>query len=117
DPATIRNLLALEDTRRHTTAGSHILDVKGIKKSFGGLQALNGVDLAVVSGTIHGLIGPNGSGKSTLINCLTSSMERNEGTILYADAHTPRSAYRVAQAGIVRVFQIPHLFGDMTVKE
>ncbi|MEQ8677635.1 MAG: branched-chain amino acid ABC transporter ATP-binding protein/permease [Aggregatilineales bacterium] len=117
DPATIRSLLELDNNQHQIETGKPILEAQGVVKSFGGLQALRGVDLAVNAGTIHGLIGPNGSGKSTLINCLTSSMERNEGSIVYANQNTPRYAYRVAKSGMVRVFQIPHLFGDMTVKE
>ncbi len=114
DPDTVRGLLQID---AGASSEGVLLKAEGVGKTFGGLQALKGVNLEVAEGTIHGLIGPNGSGKSTLINLLTSSFEPTSGRIVYAGAPVPAKPHRVAQRGLVRVFQIPHLFGDMSVLE
>ena len=59
------------------------LEIDGIKKSFGGVTAVNGVSLRLEAGRIHGLIGPNGSGKTTLFNCVTGLERRDAGRILF----------------------------------
>ncbi len=113
DAETIRQLIGFDHIAM--TGSTPLLSARGIVKSFGGLQALKGVDLDILPGSIHGLIGPNGSGKSTLVGCLTAYHRCDQGTIHYAGAPLPAEAHQVAAAGIVRVFQIPHLFGDMSV--
>ncbi len=101
-----------------TGAGDVILDVKGMLMQFGGLKALNNVDLAVRGGTIHGLIGPNGSGKSTMMNVLTGIYTPTAGTISYQGreigGHAPS---QIALSGIARTFQNVQLFGEMTALE
>ncbi|GIW09202.1 MAG: ABC transporter ATP-binding protein [Dehalococcoidia bacterium] len=94
------------------------LTVRGLSKRFGGLQALHQVDLEVKAGTVHGLIGPNGSGKSTTVNCITGMYPPDAGEIIALGhlLHHPRP-HRVAQLGVVRVFQLVHLFRQMTVLE
>lgn len=61
-----------------------LLEVKGVTKMFGALQALGGVDLSVQAGTFHGLIGPNGSGKSTLLKAIAGAHFPSNGTITFA---------------------------------
>ncbi|XWX02442.1 branched-chain amino acid ABC transporter ATP-binding protein/permease [Aggregatilineales bacterium SYSU G02658] len=116
DPNVIHDLVQVKSSGRTASDERVLLEARGIHKRFGGLHALKGVDLRVKAGTIHGLIGPNGSGKSTLMNCLTRVMPC-EGEILYDGKPMPKTAHKVAQMGVVRVFQIPHLFNDMTVRE
>ncbi|MGB9751831.1 branched-chain amino acid ABC transporter ATP-binding protein/permease [Roseiflexus castenholzii] len=113
DADVIRQIIGFEEMV--VTDTTPLLSARGVVKSFGGLQALKGVDLDITPGTIHGLIGPNGSGKSTLVGCLTAYHRCDQGTIRYAEAPLPKQMHQVAAAGIVRVFQTPHLFGDMSV--
>ena len=65
-------------------ADNALLEVRGVSKRFGGLRALNDVNLTVAEGSIHAIIGPNGAGKSTLLNVLIGLIEADEGTISYA---------------------------------
>ena len=116
DPAVIHDLVQVDSVKPPAEADKVLLEARGIHKRFGGLHALKGVDLRVKAGMIHGLIGPNGSGKSTLMNCLTRVMPC-EGEIVYDGQPMPKTPHKVAQMGVVRVFQIPHLFNDMTVRE
>jgi ABC-type branched-subunit amino acid transport system ATPase component len=62
-------------------APAPVLAVEGLRKTFGGVAAVNGVTFALERGRIHGLIGPNGSGKTTLFNCITGVERRDEGRI------------------------------------
>ncbi len=92
------------------------LAVEGIVKRFGGVTAVNGVDLAVARGEVVGVIGPNGSGKSTLFNCISGLHRPDRGTVrLEGREVTAWPAWRVARAGLGRTFQIPSLFGNMSV--
>ncbi|MEM3386246.1 MAG: ABC transporter ATP-binding protein [Nitrososphaerales archaeon] len=95
-----------------------ILIVKDLHKSFGGLKALNGVNLHVVKGEILGLIGPNGSGKSTLFNVISGLLKPDKGHIQFMGKHIgglePSEIYRL---GIVRSFQNPRLYTGLTVLE
>ncbi len=94
------------------------LSVKGVNKSFGGLQALHDVSLEIVSGHIYGLIGPNGAGKTTLFNVLTGLYKPDAGTfILDGEPYQPTAVHQVARAGIARTFQNIRLFGGMTALE
>jgi len=95
-----------------------ILDVRGALMQFGGLKALNNVDLSVMSGSIHGLIGPNGSGKSTMMNVLTGIYTPTAGTITYGGREIGGQApAQIALSGIARTFQNVQLFGEMTALE
>ncbi|MDE2565766.1 MAG: ABC transporter ATP-binding protein, partial [Burkholderiales bacterium] len=92
-----------------------ILDAKGVLMQFGGLKALNEVDLVVQRGTVHGLIGPNGSGKSTLMNVLTGIYVPTAGTLAFEGRSIAgRSPSEIARSGIARTFQNVQLFGEMT---
>jgi branched-chain amino acid transport system ATP-binding protein len=90
------------------------LEARGIVLDFDGVRALGGVDLAVSSGAVHGLIGPNGSGKSTLLRCLAGTLVPDAGSVrLDGRDLGPLSEARRVAAGVVRTFQrtavMPHL--------
>ena len=93
-----------------------LLTAQGITKRFGGLVALEGVNLHLNTGEILGLIGPNGSGKTTLFNCITGLLTPDTGTILLDGVDiTGWSPYRVARAGLSRTFQQSRLYNQMSV--
>ncbi len=95
-----------------------ILEVQDVNKSFGRLQALDGVSLDVEEQTISILIGPNGSGKTTLINVVSGFYKPDAGRVLYAGQDiTGSPPYKVYAMGIARTFQIPSLFWKLTVLE
>ena len=95
-----------------------ILNVEGVRVSFGGLQALAGVDLAVQEGHIHGLIGPNGSGKTTLCNVISGFYRPRAGTVTFRDRDLGTlGPHRVVEQGLARTFQDLQVFGEMTVLE
>jgi ABC-type branched-subunit amino acid transport system ATPase component/ABC-type branched-subunit amino acid transport system permease subunit len=99
-------------------AGGTLLEVSQLVMQFGGLRALDGVDLRVERGTIHGLIGPNGSGKSTLINVLTGIYVPTSGEILLEGVPiTGLKSPQVAARGVARTFQNVQLFGELTLIE
>lgn len=84
-----------------------LLEVKDIKKAFGGIQALAEVSLQVFPGDIFGIIGPNGSGKTTLVNCITGFIRSNAGTVLFKGRDiTNRPPHKIADLGVTRTFQI-----------
>jgi branched-chain amino acid transport system ATP-binding protein len=97
---------------------THVLEISGLLKTFGGLTATDHVSLTVQSGEIHALIGPNGAGKSTLINQICGEITPNAGHIHLAGRDITRlpPADRVA-LGLGRTFQITSLLDDMTVRE
>ena len=102
-------------TTQAAGTGETLLDAKQVLMQFGGLKALNDVDLMVKRGTIHGLIGPNGSGKSTMMNVLTGIYVPTAGTIAFkGKAVNGRSSAQIALSGIARTFQNVQLFGEMT---
>jgi len=99
-------------------AGETLLDVEKILMQFGGLKALNQVDLKVIQGSVHGLIGPNGSGKSTMMNVLTGIYRPTDGKVSFAGAViSGRTPSEIALGGVARTFQNVQLFGEMTATE
>jgi len=99
-------------------AGGELLRVEHVLMQFGGLKALNQVDLNVTRGSVHGLIGPNGSGKSTMMNVLTGIYKPTAGGVVFAGhAITGRTPSQIALGGIARTFQNVQLFGEMTATE
>ena len=99
-------------------AGTALLQVEQVVMQFGGLKALDRVDLQVMPGTIHGLIGPNGSGKSTMMNVLTGIYVPTGGDIkLEGVSIAGRKSPDIAAAGIARTFQNVQLFGALTCIE
>jgi ABC-type branched-subunit amino acid transport system ATPase component/ABC-type branched-subunit amino acid transport system permease subunit len=98
-----------------SASGGEILKATGVLMQFGGLKALNNVDLSIQRGTIHGLIGPNGSGKSTMMNVLTGIYVPTAGEINFAGRSVVgRTSSDIALSGIARTFQNVQLFGEMT---
>jgi ABC-type branched-subunit amino acid transport system ATPase component len=95
-----------------------LLEVSGIVKRYGGLVAIDHVDLQLQPGTITGVIGPNGAGKSTLIGLIGGAVVPSEGSIKLDGQDISRlPASERARAGIGRTYQIPRPFLDMTVEE
>jgi len=94
------------------------LEVRGVNKRFGGLKALNDVNLTVEEGRIHAIIGPNGAGKSTLLNCFVGRLTPDSGTVnFHGESLLGKLPYQINQAGVSRVFQTPEIFSDLTVLE
>ena len=95
-----------------------ILEVKGVNKRFGGLQALGDVNLSIAENSVHAIIGPNGAGKSTLLNCLVGKLIPDTGSVMFdGQSVLGRKPHEINQMGISRVFQTPEIFGDLTVLE
>ena len=95
-----------------------ILEVKGVNKRFGGLQALGDVNLSIQENSVHAIIGPNGAGKSTLLNCLVGKLIPDTGSVMFdGQSVLGRKPHEINQMGISRVFQTPEIFGDLTVME
>jgi len=95
-----------------------ILEVSGVNKRFGGLQALGNVNLSIAENTVHAIIGPNGAGKSTLLNVLVGKLLPDSGSVTFAGQSVlGRKPHEINQMGIARVFQTPEVFGAMTVME
>ncbi|MST54783.1 ABC transporter ATP-binding protein [Pyramidobacter sp. SM-530-WT-4B] len=93
-----------------------MLEVKGLTKKFGGLTALNDVNMSVADGAIHGLIGPNGSGKTTLINVISGFCAPTSGSITMAGREiSSLTPYAISRLGMVRTFQNINIFPEMTV--
>ncbi len=101
-----------------TAPGGTLLDVRKILMQFGGLKALNEVDLAVKPATVHGLIGPNGSGKSTMMNVLTGIYVPTAGEVRFdGTLITGMNSPDIADKGIARTFQNVQLFSELTCIE
>ncbi|PZS16093.1 MAG: ABC transporter ATP-binding protein [Pseudonocardiales bacterium] len=97
---------------------STVLAVEDLSRSFGGVPAVDGVSFRISGGEIVGLIGPNGSGKSTTVNLVSGSLRCDSGRILLRGSDiSNRSAYQVARLGLTRTFQIPRVWGRLTVAE
>lgn len=95
-----------------------LLKLDGVSMNFGGLRAVNHVDLTVPEGGLYGLIGPNGAGKTTIFNLITGIYEPTEGAIFFDGAKI--SGYKphvIAKKGIARTFQNIRLFKELTVLE
>jgi branched-chain amino acid transport system ATP-binding protein len=95
-----------------------ILSVEGLRKSFGGVTAVNGVSFSLEDRRIYGLIGPNGSGKTTVFNCITGLERCDDGRVLFQgqriDGLRPSV---IARRGIGRTFQVIRVFPELTALE
>ncbi len=95
-----------------------ILEVKGVNKRFGGLLALDDVNLSIQQNTVHAIIGPNGAGKSTLLNCFIGKLVPDSGTVSFNNSSLlGLEPYQINQAGISRVFQTPEVFSELSILE
>ncbi len=95
-----------------------ILNISGVNKRFGGLQALSDVNIKILRGQIYGLIGPNGAGKTTFFNVITGLYQPDTGKFeLAGKPYSPSAPHEVAKAGIARTFQNIRLFGEMSALE
>jgi branched-chain amino acid transport system ATP-binding protein len=95
-----------------------VLELSGVSKRFGGLQALSEISLSVAPGEVLGLIGPNGAGKSTLVSCITGILRIDGGAIRFGNGDIGRlPPYRRARRGIARTFQKVRLADQLTVYE
>ena len=97
-------------------SGPPLLSVRGLAKRYGGVIALNGVDLDASAGELLGIIGPNGSGKSTLFDCVTGLVTPDAGRVaLGGEDVTGRPLHRLAARGLVRSFQKTAVFGTLSL--
>jgi len=95
-----------------------LLQVQGVTKRFGGLQALTNVTFNLPEGQIMGLIGPNGAGKTTLFNCINGVYTPEEGKILFQGENvTGSKTYNMAKRGLARTHQIVQPLNELTVQE
>jgi branched-chain amino acid transport system ATP-binding protein len=95
-----------------------VLNVQGVSKRFGGLQALSDVGIAIRAGQVYGLIGPNGAGKTTFFNVITGLYTPDSGSFeLGGQPYRPSAVHEVARQGIARTFQNIRLFPEMTALE
>jgi rhamnose transport system ATP-binding protein len=101
-----------------TVATAAVAELRGVEKSFGGVQALRGVDLALMPGEVHSLVGENGAGKSTLVRVLGGVHQPDQGSVVVGgeevNLHGPRDA---RARGIAVIHQEPALFPDLDVAE
>src|SRR5437868_4806495 len=94
---------------RRAMSGGPLLEIRDLKRHFGGVRALDGLSTTVREGHIHGLIGPNGSGKSTLVNVVSGLYTPSAGEVLLRGQPLPRgSLVETARTGVARTFQNPH---------
>jgi branched-chain amino acid transport system permease protein len=118
DHEEVDDSISFISTVANKNTGAELLKVDSVLMQFGGLKALNNVDLSIKRGTIHGLIGPNGSGKSTMMNVLTGIYVPTAGNVLYAgESVVGKTSSDIALSGIARTFQNVRLFGEMTALE
>ena len=98
-------MAAAESAQKSATPGGAMVEVRGARKRYGQVVALDGVTLSVAPGTVHGLVGPNGSGKTTLLNVLSGFARLDAGEVL------------IERVGVGRTFQTPRVFDDLTIAE
>lgn len=95
-----------------------LLETKNLSMRFGGLSALEGVNISIEEGQVFGIIGPNGAGKSTCLNVITGFLKPSEGSVFYkGESITFKKPHEIAEKGIIRTFQIMSLFPDLTCAE
>jgi branched-chain amino acid transport system ATP-binding protein len=101
-----------------SSATQHVLEVTEIRKSFGGIKALDGVSFSLEAHEILGIIGPNGAGKSTLFDVISGFTLADEGTVVVAGEDvTGRSPLTRVELGLARTFQSPRVFPNASVQE
>jgi ABC-type branched-subunit amino acid transport system ATPase component len=99
-------------------AGDVLLEIRGLSKHFGGVQAITDVSLQLRAGIVTTLVGPNGAGKTTLFNLITGHLTPTAGDVLWRGRSiTGKSPWQIARLGVARTFQDLRLFSHMTVEE
>lgn len=95
-----------------------LLETRGLRRAFGGIRAVDGVDLALAPGEVRALIGPNGAGKTTLFHLLTGHLAPDAGTVRFrGEPIGGLGPHRIWRRGLARTFQIPAVFPNLTVAE
>jgi branched-chain amino acid transport system ATP-binding protein len=95
-----------------------ILSIQGVRKHFGGLTVLDGINMELETGNLYQLIGPNGSGKTTLINVVSGLLKPDEGKVTFAGVDiTNKGLYNTYKTGLVRTWQMPQPFVNLTTME
>lgn len=111
-------MTATETTETTESATDQILQTDGLTKRFGGLVAVNNIDLSVERGEVRCIIGPNGAGKSTLLKLLVGQLTASSGRILYnGNDITETSQHDRARKGLSMKFQVPAVYNDLTVQQ
>lgn len=105
--------IAISDSEREQP----LLRTEALTIQFGGLKAVDRLDLTIGRGHVHALIGPNGSGKSTTVNLLSGVYRPTSGSIIFAGSRLATAPDAISRAGVARTFQNVALFGDMTVQD
>lgn len=114
EQASFRNLIMEKSSNKHQV----IFELRGVSKSFDGLQALDSVDLIIHQGERHAIIGPNGAGKTTLFNVIIGELEPDAGEIHFFETMlNKRPTRKRIHAGLGRTYQITNLFLEMTAEE
>jgi branched-chain amino acid transport system ATP-binding protein len=97
-------------------ASKPVLQVSNVLKTFGGLKALNKLNLSIEEGTVHAIIGPNGAGKSTLLNVCIGQLTPDTGSVEFDGKNiTGKAPHEISQLGISRVFQTPQIFEELSI--
>ena len=110
--------VAFSSGGRTIAPGEALLETRAVSKRFGGLAALQGIDLTIRKGEILGVLGPNGAGKTTFVNCISGLDKPTSGTILFRGQDiTPLPSYRIGRLGIARTFQVVKPLKQLTVLE
>ncbi|HEY1747269.1 MAG TPA: ATP-binding cassette domain-containing protein, partial [Xanthobacteraceae bacterium] len=108
----------VDDVEPGVTARVPVMTLAGIRKSFGPVQALKGVDVLIVPGEVHAIVGENGAGKSTLIGVAAGVLQADAGAIYYAGTYVEAPSPReMREDGVSVVYQHPALANDLTVLE
>jgi len=103
---------------KKSSDAENIMVVKGLTKKFGGLTAVNNLDMIIKRGTVHSLIGPNGAGKSTTVNMITGIDIPTEGSVVFNGKEvTGKPIHNLVKQGISRSYQHVRLFGNLSVLE
>ena len=95
-----------------------LLKIENLRKSFGGLKAVDGLSFSVNQGEVLGLLGPNGSGKTTAMNLVSGALKADSGSVrLGSDELVGLPSYKIARLGVARTFQLVRVLGGMTCSE
>jgi len=93
-----------------------LLEIKGLTKSFGGLTAVNNVNLTLPGSELHAIIGPNGAGKTTFFNLISGFLRSDSGTVNFRGTDiTGKATHRISRLGIARTLQVKSVFNGLTV--